>query len=65
MPYLNVWAEVVFCGFPKEDVFTQNLLYLFSACYQALSPYQVSDVCLLRLVRFVNSTGRRRRRRKR
>ena len=24
MPYCNVWAEVVYCGFPKSKVFTFN-----------------------------------------
>ena len=29
MSYCNVWAEVVFCGFPKKEMFTQILLCLF------------------------------------
>ena len=62
MSYYNVWAEVVFCGFPKKKMFTQILLCLFSVCLQTLSPHQVSDVGLFRLVRCASSTGRRRRR---
>ena len=37
MSYCNVWAEVVFCGFPKKEMFTQILLCLFSARHQTLS----------------------------
>ena len=37
MSYCNVWAEVVFCGFPKKEKFTQILLRLFSARHQTLS----------------------------
>ena len=29
MSYCNVWAEVVFCGFPKKEIFTHILLYPF------------------------------------
>ena len=29
MSYCNAWAEVVFCGFPKKEMFTQILLCLF------------------------------------
>ena len=25
MPYCNVWAEVVYCGFPKSKVFTKTV----------------------------------------
>ena len=64
MSYFNVWAEVVFGGFPKKEMFTQILLCLFSACHQTLSLHQVSCVGVLRLVRFASSTGRRRRRRR-
>ena len=62
MLYCNVWAEVVFCGFPKKEMFTQILLCLFSACHQTLLCHQVSDVGLFRLVRFASSRRRRRRR---
>ena len=48
-----IWA-VFFHGFPK------SILCLFSAHHQTLSPYKVSCVSLLRLVRFASSTGRRR-----
>ena len=65
MPYCNVWAEVVYCGFPKSKVFTKTLISLFPACHQSLYLHQVSYVGVLRLVRFVNSTRRRRRRRRR
>ena len=65
MSYCNVWAEVVFCGSPIKEMFTQILLCLFSACHQTLSLHQVSDVGLFRLVSFASSTGRRRRRRRR
>ena len=65
MSYCNAWADVVFCGFPKKEMFTQILLCLFSARHRTLSPHQVSDVGLFRLVRFASSTGRRRRRRRR
>ena len=37
MPYCNVWAEVVYCGFPKSKVFTKTLISLFPAC-QSISP---------------------------
>ena len=47
-------------GFPKKEEFTQLLLCLFSVRYQTLSPRQVSDVGLFRLVRFASSTRRRR-----
>ena len=33
MPYCNVWAEVVYCGFPKSKVFTKILISLFPACH--------------------------------
>ena len=56
MSYCNVWAKVVFCGFPKKEMFTQILLCLFSAHHQTVG--------LFRLVRFASSTGRRRRRKK-
>ena len=59
MPYCNVWAEVVYCGFPKSKVFTKTLITLFPACHQSLYLHQVSYVGVLRLVRFVNSTRRR------
>ena len=36
MSYCNAWAEVVFCGFPKKEMFTQILLCLFSARHQTL-----------------------------
>ena len=36
MAYCNVWAEVVYCGFPKSKVFTKTLISLFPACYQSL-----------------------------
>ena len=62
MPYCNVWAEVVYCGFPKRKVFTKTLICLFSVCHQSLYLHQVSFVGVLRLVRFANSTRRRRRR---
>ena len=29
MPYLNVWAEVVFCGFPKDCVYTKFTMPIF------------------------------------
>ena len=62
--YCNVWTDVFFCGFPKKEMLTQILLCLFSACHQTLSPHQVSNVGLFRLVRFASPTGRRRRRRR-
>ena len=64
MLYCNVWAEVVFCGFPKKEMFTHILLCPFSVRHQTLSPHKVSDVGLFQLVRFASSTGRRRRRRR-
>ena len=36
MPYCSVWAEVVYCGFPKRKVFTKTLICLFPACHQTL-----------------------------
>ena len=37
MSYCSVWAEVVFCDFPKTEMFTQILLYLLKkdsyCCY--------------------------------
>ena len=65
MPYCNVWAEVVYCGFPKSKVFTKTLISLFPAYHQSLYFHQVSYVGVLRIVRFANSTRRRRRRRRR
>ena len=62
MSYCNVWAEVVFCGFPKKEMVKQISLCLFSARHLTLSPHQVSDIGLFRLVGFASSTGRRRRR---
>ena len=62
MPYCNVWAEVVYCGFPKSKVFTKTLISLFPACHQSRYLHQVSCVGVLQLVRFANSTRRRRRR---
>ena len=62
MPYCNVWAEVVYCGFPKSKVFTKTLISLFPVCHQSLYLHQVSYVGVLQLVRFANSTRRRRRR---
>ena len=61
MPYCNVWAEVVYCGFPKSKVFIQTLICLFPTRRQSLYLHQVSYVGVLRLVRFANSTRRRRR----
>ena len=61
MAYCNVWVEVVYCGFPKNKVFTKTLISLFPVHHQTLYLYQVSYVGVLRLVRFVNSTKRRRR----
>ena len=61
-PIFNyVWAEVIYCGFPNSKVFTKTLICLFLACHQSLYHYQVSYVGVLRLVRFANSTRRRRR----
>ena len=62
MSYCNVWAEV---DFSKKETLTQILLCVLSACHQTLSPHQVSNVGLFRLVRFTGSTGRRRTRRRR
>ena len=42
MPYCNVWAEVVYCGFPKSKVFTKTLICLFSVCHQSLYLHHVS-----------------------
>ena len=36
MPYCNVWAKAVSCGFPKSKVFTKTSISLFSACHQSL-----------------------------
>ena len=47
MSYFNIWAEVVFCGFPKSKVFTQALICLFTAHHQTLYLYQVSYVGVL------------------
>ena len=44
MPYCNVWAEVVYCGFPKSMVFTKTLICLFPARHQSLYLHQVSYV---------------------
>ena len=44
-------------GYPKQEMLTQMLLCLFSACHQTLSPYQVSCVGVLWLVIFASSTG--------
>ena len=63
MPYCNVCAKVVYCGFPKSKVFTKTLISLFPAYHQSLYLHQVSYVGVLRLVRYANSTRRRRRRR--
>ena len=63
MPYRIVWAEVVYCGYPKYKVFTKTLISLFPACHRSLYLHQVSYVGVLRLVRFANSTRRRSRRR--
>ena len=61
MPYCNVWAKVVYCGFPKRKIFTKTLICLFPVCHQSLYLYQVSYVGAHRLVRFANSTRKRRR----
>ena len=29
MPYCNVWAKVVYCGFPKSKLFTKTLICLY------------------------------------
>ena len=58
MPYFNVWAEVVYCGFPKSKVFTKTLICAYSLCATKLYIYQVSCVGVLWLVRFANSTRR-------
>ena len=42
MPYCNVWAEVVYCGFPKSKVFTKTLICLFPEHHQSLYLHQVS-----------------------
>ena len=41
MPYCNVWAEVVYCGFPKSKVFTKTLMSLFPARHQSLYLHQI------------------------
>ena len=51
MPYCNVWAEIVYCGFHLQKV-TKTLIRLFPACHQSLYLHQVSYVGVLRLVRF-------------
>ena len=56
MPYCNVWAEVVYCGFPKNLVFNKTLICLFPARHQSLYLYQVSYVGVLQ---FANSTRRK------
>ena len=38
MPYCYVWAEVVYCGFPKSKVFTQN----FNMPIPCVSPKSIS-----------------------
>ena len=30
MPYCNVWAEVVYCGFRKSKVFTKTLISIYT-----------------------------------
>ena len=64
MPYCNVWAKVVYCGFPKNKVFTKTLISLFPARHQNLYLHQVSYVGVLQLVRFANSTRRKKKKKK-
>ena len=45
IPYCNVWAEVVYCGFPKSKEFTKTLLCLFPACHQSLYISLPSFIC--------------------
>ena len=45
MPYCNVWAEVVYCGFPKSKVFTKTLISLFPVCHQSLYISPRSFIC--------------------
>ena len=59
LPSQIVWAKVVH-GFPKSKVFTKPSVCLFPTCHQTLLYlYQVSYVCVLRLVRFAYSTRRK------
>ena len=53
-----MYGPKVFIGFPKSKVFTKTLICLFPARHQSLYLYQVSNVGVLRLVRFANSTRR-------
>ena len=50
MPYCNVWAEVIYRGFPKSKVFTNTLICLFPACHQTLYLYIPSFICGCTLV---------------
>ena len=54
-----MYGPKLFYVFPKKEMFTQILLCIVSLHHQSLSPRQVLGVGL---VRFANSTGRRRRR---
>ena len=45
MLYCNVWAEVVFRGFPKKEMFTQILLCLYIFCASPNSITSLSFRC--------------------
>ena len=46
MPQCNVWAEVVYCGFPTSKVFTKALICLFPVHHQTLYLYIPSFICV-------------------
>ena len=45
MPYCNVWAEVVYCGFPKSKVFIKTLIIMPIPCASPKSISPPSFIC--------------------
>ena len=41
MSYSNVWAEVVFCGFPKKEIFTTSIVCASSKSIYHLTKFQM------------------------
>ena len=64
MPYCNVWAEVVYCDFPKSKVFVKTLLGLFPARHQSLLLSLPSFICGCTLVSEIRKFNQKKKKKK-
>ena len=64
MPYCNVRAEVVYCGFPKSKVFTKTLISLYIPCVSPKSIPPPSFICGCTLVSEIREFNQKKKKKK-